>query len=95
MLWPFYNPDRLNEYVEWSLTEFSVDSLIDGIAFPSYSALLLDLADNKGKDVLNTNVTNADQEYKYLPFIDHECLQMVNSSILVANTTTTDNSDTM
>lgn len=79
---------RLSEYMDWSLSEFNVTSLVDGDSFPSYAALDLDLVDMDGEDIQNS----AGISYIYLPFIEPECIQMVNSSIEVANTTLPDGS---
>ncbi len=76
---------RLSEYVEWSLSEFPISELVDGDSFPSYRALNIDLADNNGDDIETDEAKP--QKFKYLPFVNPQCVTMINSSIKVANTT--------
>ncbi len=74
---------RLSEYVDWSLTEFPISTLVDGKAFPSFTALQLDLVDANGENI----VDDSNNKFTYLPFIDPQCILNVDSSIQVANTT--------
>lgn len=71
----------LSGYVNWSSTEFLVDDLVDGSAFPVYSAQRLVLVNDDGTDVrryANGTKLNEDVTPLYLPFIDFDCI--MNSS---------------
>ena len=71
----------LSGYVNWSSTEFLVDDLVDGSAFPVYSAQRLVLVNDDGTDVrryANRTEINEDDPPLYLPFIDFDCI--MNSS---------------
>lgn len=60
----------LEGFVNWSLSEFKVGQLVDGEAFPAYSALDLNLRNADG-DRVRTGSTN----YIYMPFVDYDCLR--------------------
>ncbi|XP_064396523.1 anoctamin-7-like isoform X2 [Halichondria panicea] len=85
-------PVRLSEYVEWSLSEFPITQLVDGDAFPSYNALNIDLADHNGDDIESNDAEPL--KFKYLPFVDQDCVRMINSSVRIANTTVRPGSNT-
>ena len=55
---------RLTGYVEWSLSNFSLNELVDGRAFPAFTAqeLPLYIDGDEQEDLL------------YLPFIDFDCI---------------------
>lgn len=58
----------LSGYANWSSTEFLVTDLVDGSAFPVYSAQSLELTNEDGTDVRKDNPP------LYLPFIDFDCI---------------------
>ena len=67
----------LSGYANWSSTEFLVGDLVDGSAFPVYSAQRLVLVNADGTDVVYKNGTkiNEDDPPLYLPFIDFPCIE--------------------
>ena len=66
----------LSGYANWSTTSFRIDDLVDGSAFPAYSAQELDYENEDGTEV-QSNATR-DSTPLYLPFIDFDCLQEEN-----------------
>ena len=59
-----------SDYLEWSLSSFKVDSLIDGRAFPAFTAHKLLIYDLNGQKILD----ELGDELLYLPYIDFECV---------------------
>lgn len=62
----------LSGYANWSTTSFEIGDLVDGSAFPAYSAQELDYENEDGSEV-QSNATG-DSTPLYLPFIDFTCL---------------------
>ena len=62
---------RLTGYVNWSLSSFTLDKLLDG-AFPTYAALQLDLYN--ALDEVEPDPNDEDEDVAYLPFIDFDCM---------------------
>ena len=60
----------LSGYIQWSTSPFALSRLLDGQAFPAYSAQALEMYDDSGNEVTNDN----GESILYLPFIDFECL---------------------
>ena len=70
----------LSGYVNWSSTEFLVDDLVDGSAFPVYSAQRLVLVNDDGTDVRKVEngrkvPIDEDDPPLYLPFINFTCIK--------------------
>jgi hypothetical protein len=68
----------LSGYANWSTTSFSVNALVDGEAFPAYSAQSLEFLSDNGEPVEILNRTR-DEVALYLPFIDVTCVKMMSS----------------
>lgn len=66
---------RLSGYVDWSLANFTLDKLIDGSAFPAFSAHELTLYNSDGNEI-----ENGDDKYMYVPFVNFDCLQNMSST---------------
>ena len=68
----------LSGYVNWSLTTFTVDKLLDGDTFPAFSAQELQVYDTAGNilpEAESGGFFSSNDEYGvYLPFVDFECL---------------------
>ena len=64
----------LSGYVNWSLSEFPVEVLLDGNAFPAFTAHELPLYDDNGDEVMGAD----DSPLLYLPWIDFDCLMEQN-----------------
>ncbi len=60
----------LSGYIQWSVSPFPLSALLDGQAFPAYSAHALVMYDDRGNKITNKN----GEPILYLPFIDFECL---------------------
>ncbi len=60
----------LSGYIQWSVSPFPLSALLDGQAFPAYSAHALVMYDDRGNIITNEN----EESILYLPFIDFECL---------------------
>ena len=77
----------LSGYIQWSVSPFPVNSLLDGQAFPAYSTHALVMYDDNGNKIANAN----GKPILYLPFIDFECLydavtsNVSNSATLFSN----------
>ena len=81
-----YRPENLTGlqgYVNWSLSPFYIDSLLDGEAFPAVSAQQLVLIDDIGNSLKENNgipymANNTDgdgsSDLLYLPYADVGCL---------------------
>lgn len=67
----------LSGYVNWSTTEFLVGDLVDGSAFPVYSAQRLVLVNDDGTDVVREDGKEIDEDDPplYLPFINFPCIE--------------------
>lgn len=82
----------LSGYANWSSTVFEVSDLIDGSAFPAYSAQSLELLNGDGStaSVIRGDVKDNSPPL-YLPFINFECLtnNFGNSNCTVNTTTVT------
>ena len=76
---------RSSGYVDWSLSAFQIINLIDGDAFPGFSAHQLQLYDQNG-DII---VDSENNDYLYLPFINLTCvletLPMLNDTGMFAS----------
>ncbi len=75
----------LSGYVNWSLSNFPIEDLVDGRAFPAMNAQELPLYDDDGDEV-----TNADGDtLLYLPWINTDCLEekLSNPSTFLFNVT--------
>ena len=68
----------LSGYANWSTTSFLVNALVDGEAFPAYSAQSLEFLSDNGEPVEILNRTR-DEVALYLPFIDVTCVKMMSS----------------
>ena len=66
----------LSGYANWSTTEFSLDDLLDGDAFPAYSAQSLEYQNPDGSEV---EVISGDSRGTplYLPFVNFACLDIM------------------
>jgi len=74
-----FRPDSetgINGYVNWSLSPFYIDALLDGEAFPSVSAQRLGLFDLEGNDLMAADGS----DLLYLPYVDIPCLVRMNVS---------------
>ena len=56
----------LSGYANWSTTSFSVGVLVDGEAFPAFSAQSLELVNDDGSEISGTPL--------YLPYINFSCI---------------------
>ena len=74
----------LNGYVNWSLSPFYIDALLDGEAFPSVSAQRLGLFELDGTALEAPDPDGSD--LLFLPYVDIDCLTMNG----VSDTYTTD-----
>ena len=77
---------RASGYVDWSLSTYRVANLLDGEAFPGFTAHSLQLYDSLGNRIQSNG-----NDLLYLPFIDFECLRnRINSTLLssIGNFTT-------
>ena len=63
----------LSGYANWSSTSFLVSTLVDGEAFPAFTAQSLEFLSDDGEPVEIVNGTR-DGVPLYLPFIDMECV---------------------
>ena len=63
----------LSGYANWSTTPFNILDLVDGDAFPTYSAQDLKSLNDDGTDV--KILTSGSDDVLYLPFIDFDCLE--------------------
>ena len=74
------NFQGLSGYANWSSTPFRLADLVDGSAFPSYSAQSLEIFNPDGSEI--ENVFLAQERYTgsspplYLPFVDFDCLDV-------------------
>lgn len=78
-----FRPDSetgINGYVNWSLSPFYIDALLDGEAFPSLSAQRLGLFDLEGNDLMAADGS----DLLYLPYVDIDCI-MLNVSVNYTN----------
>ena len=72
-----FRPENLTGirgYVDWSLSPFYIDALLDGEAFPSVSAQRLAIFNINGT-ALQANDTNDDSDLLYLPYVNISCLR--------------------
>lgn len=72
-----FRPDSetgINGYVNWSLSPFYIDALLDGEAFPSVSAQRLAIFSIDGT-TLQADDPNDDSDLLYLPYVNITCLQ--------------------
>ena len=65
----------LNGYIDWSLSNFTLQKLADGMSFPAFSAQELEIYDNDG-NVLTRTRDGIEQDVLYLPYVDFNCLIM-------------------
>ena len=66
----------LSGYANWSSTAFEVRDLVDGRAFPAYSAQSLEFLNADGSEVTVISGDKGDDTSPlYLPFIDFACLK--------------------
>lgn len=71
----------LSGYANWSSTVFDVIDLVDGEAFPAYSAQGLQYVNDDGSDVRVISGGNPDDTPLFLPFIDFSCLNTSATSV--------------
>ena len=62
----------LSGFVDWSLTNFTVEKLLDGNSFPAYDFQKLSLFDVDGTEL--TGNSTKDNAVLYLPFVNFTCL---------------------
>ncbi len=60
----------LSGYVNWSLSDFPIEDLVDGRAFPAMNAQELVLYDDDGDEV-----TDDGEDLLYLPWINFTCIE--------------------
>lgn len=64
--------------MDWTLSDFTVVKLLDGSAFPAFSAQELQLYDINGDIITGRNGSNA----LYLPYVDFDCLVRMDPNFL-------------
>ena len=70
----------LSGYANWSSTSFLVSTLVDGEAFPAFTAQSLEYLSDDGEPAeIIMNGTRGDVAL-YLPFIDMECIENMDRS---------------
>ena len=75
----------LSGYANWSTTSFSVNVLVDGEAFPAYTAQSLEYFSDNGEPAeIVANGQNGDTAL-YLPFIDIQCVEDRNPNCSLKN----------
>lgn len=79
-------PRRLSGFIDWSLTNFTLDKLVDGRTFPAFTAHELQLYNNNGDIIqmppnLTTNNPPATSDILYLPYVNFDCLAEMFDSI--------------
>ena len=77
------NQSRLSGYVDWSLANFTVDKLLDGEAFPAFSAHELQVYDRDGEVIEVESSVFSSNFAVFVPFVDWDCLVNVNVSALI------------
>ena len=61
---------RLSGFLDWSLTNFTIDKLVDGQAFPAFTAHELQIYLKEGDEKFEIG----NEDVLYLPFINLSCL---------------------
>jgi hypothetical protein len=64
---------RLSGFVDWSLSDFNVNKLLDGKAFPAFSAHELQVYDMDG-EVIEGESAGDTTFAAYVPYVDFNCL---------------------
>lgn len=74
---PSSNQDpALQGFVDWSLTNFTVNKLLEG-AFPAFSAHELQVYDRAGEILQDDDSSLFSSNFAvFVPFVDFECLKM-------------------
>ena len=65
----------LSGYARWSTTAFNISDLLDGFAFPAYTAQELEYVSDDGDSVHIISNNGSRGTPLYLPFINFTCLQ--------------------